>query len=157
MGWGILSLALLGACALLLVSAGVEDVRKREIANWKNAAIALMAPLWWASLGLSLWPGVAIQLALAAVVFAIFVGAFALGQMGGGDVKLIGAIALWLPLQPLVWMLVVMSLIGGVLTLLLVVERWLRRTEAPIEVPYGVAIVIPTLFALREPILNGFW
>ena len=156
MGWGILSLMEFGAFVLLLASAGIEDVRKREIANWKNAAIALLAPLWWASIGLPLWPDVAIQIALAAVVFAIFVGAFALGQMGGGDVKLIGAIALWLPFQPLAWMLVAMALIGGGLTLLLVAERRWRRAETPIEVPYGVAIVIAALFALHEPILNRF-
>jgi prepilin peptidase CpaA len=157
MGWGILSLMVFGAFVLLLASAGIEDVRNREIANWKNAAIALLAPAWWWSIGLSLWPGVAIQIALAAVVFAVFVGAFALGQMGGGDVKLIGAVALWLPFEPLAWMLVAMSLLGGALTLLLVAENWWRRAKAPIEVPYGVAIVIASLFAVREPILNGFW
>ncbi|TPG39553.1 peptidase [Sphingomonas koreensis] len=156
MGWGILSMILLCALALLLVSAGIEDVRKREIANWKNAAVALLAPLWWFATGVSLWPGVALQLGLAALVFAIFVGAFALGQMGGGDVKLIGALALWFPLQPLVWLLVVMSLLGGVLTLLLLAERWWSKKQAEIEVPYGVAIAIAALFALREPILNRF-
>ncbi|MBY8828200.1 A24 family peptidase [Hephaestia mangrovi] len=156
MGWGILSIVLLVACGLLLVSAGIEDVRKREIANWKNAAIALLAPLWWWSCAMPLWPDVAIQIGVAAVVFAIFVGAFALGQMGGGDVKLIGAIALWLPFQALVWMLVAMSLIGGVLTVLLLIEHKWRRIETPIEVPYGVAIVAATLFALHEPILNRF-
>lgn len=157
MGWGIFSLGLLVLCGLLLVSAGIEDVRKREIANWKNATIALLAPAWWWSIGVSLWPGVAIQLALAAIVFTIFVGAFALGQMGGGDVKLIGAVALWLPFQPLAWMLIVMSLLGGALTVLLVIERWWHRGDTAIEIPYGVAIVIATLFAFREPILNGFW
>ena len=156
MGWGILSVILLCAFALLLVSAGIEDVRKREIANWKNAAIALLAPLWWAASGLSLWPGVPIQLALAAIVFGLFVAAFALGQMGGGDVKLIGAVALWLPFQPLMWMLVAMSLIGGALTLLMIVERWWLRKQSELEIPYGVAIVVAALFALREPILNRF-
>ena len=156
MGWGILSIVLFAACGLLLVSAGIEDVRKREIANWKNAAIALLAPLWWWSTGMPLWPDAAIQIGMATIVFAIFVGAFALGQMGGGDVKLIGAIALWLPFQPLAWMLVAMALIGGGLTLLLVAERRWRRAETPIEVPYGVAIVIAALFALHEPILNRF-
>jgi prepilin peptidase CpaA len=156
MGWGIFSAILLGALALLLVSAGIEDVRKREIANWKNAAIACLAPLWWLASGLPLWPGVAIQIGLAGMVFAVFVGAFALGQMGGGDVKLIGAAALWLPFQPLVWMLVAMSLIGGALTLLLVAERWWRNSRAAIEVPYGVAIAIAVMFAFREPILNRF-
>lgn len=148
---------LLVALALLLVSAGIQDARTREIANWKNAAIALMAPLWWWAHGLALWPDVAVQVGVAALVFAFFVGAFALGQMGGGDVKMIGALALWLPVQPLVWMLVLMSLIGGALTLIMVIEsKWQAKTGGPVEIPYGVAIAIAALLVLREPIFNQF-
>jgi hypothetical protein len=95
MGWGNPILLLLGALALRLVSAGVEDLRTREIANWKNAAIALLAPLWWWANGLALWPDLALQIGLALVVFGLFCIAFARGWMGGGDVKMIGALALW--------------------------------------------------------------
>ncbi|HWU94400.1 MAG TPA: prepilin peptidase [Sphingomonas sp.] len=148
---------LLVALALLLVSAGIQDARTREIANWKNAAIALMAPLWWWANGLALWPDMALQLGIATLVFGFFLGAFALGQMGGGDVKMIGALALWLPMQPLVWMLVLMSLIGGGLTLVMVIEKKLRPTRGgPVEIPYGVAIAIAALLVLREPIFNQF-
>ncbi|MCM8729437.1 prepilin peptidase [Hephaestia sp. GCM10023244] len=152
--WGNLSLALLGSLALLLVSAGIEDVRTREIANWKNAAIALIAPLWWISSGLAPWPDMAIQFGLAAAVFAVFVLIFAAGWMGGGDVKLIGALALWFPLQQLVWLLVVMSLAGGVITLALAIEHRWRRATTPLEIPYGVAIAVAALLALREPLFN---
>jgi prepilin peptidase CpaA len=147
---------LLGVLALLLVSAGIQDVRTREIANWKNAVIALMAPLWWWANGLAIWPDMAMQLGVAALVLALFAGAFAFGQMGGGDVKLIAALALWLPVVPLVWMLVLMSLLGGVLTLVMLVERKLRPRDAVLEIPYGVAIVIAALLVLREPIFNQF-
>jgi prepilin peptidase CpaA len=148
---------LLVALALLLVSAGIQDARTREIANWKNAAIALLAPLWWWANGLALWPDMALQAGVAALVFALFIGAFALGQMGGGDVKMIGALALWLPPLPLLWMLVLMSLIGGVLTLLMMVERKMRPAkQGPVEIPYGVAIAIAALLVLREPIFNQF-
>jgi prepilin peptidase CpaA len=147
---------LLGALALLLVWAGIEDVRTREIANWKNALIAALAPFWWVANGLPVWPDMAIQLGTAFLVFGFFAGAFALGQMGGGDVKLIGALALWLPFQPLLWMLVVMSLLGGALTLLLLVEKWIRRRGSTPEIPYGVAIAIAGLIALREPLFNHF-
>lgn len=155
---GLFITLLLVALALLLVSAGIQDARTREIANWKNAAIALMAPLWWWANGLALWPDVAMQAGIAAIVFAFFIGAFALGQMGGGDVKMIGALALWLPVQPLVWMLVLMSLIGGALTLIMVIEKKLRRGAKgdPVEIPYGVAIAIAALLVLREPIFNQF-
>lgn len=146
---------LLIALGLLLVSAGIQDARTREIANWKNAAIALLAPAWWWANGLALWPDLGMQLAVAAIVFAFFAAAFAVGQMGGGDVKMIGALALWLPFQALIWMLILMSLIGGLLTLIMLGERWARRRRGePLEIPYGVAIAIATLLVLREPILN---
>ena len=156
MGWDQLSVAMIAALALLLVSVGVEDARTREIANWKNAAIALLAPLWWVAQGYAPWPDMALQFGVAAFVFALFVGAFALGQMGGGDVKLIGALALWLPVQPLLMMLVVMSLVGGALTVVMMIEKKVRRSEGLLEIPYGVAIAIAGLLSLREPLLNQF-
>lgn len=157
MGWVLLSGALPVALLLLLLSAGIEDVRTREIANWKNAAIALLAPLWWLAIGLPLWPGVALRIGVALAVFALFCVAFHFGQMGGGDVKLIGALALWLPLQPLIAMLTAMALLGGVLTLAMVGARLVRRRPlAGIEIPYGVAITLAALIVLHEPILNRF-
>lgn len=154
MGGLNLNVALLAALVLLLVSAGIEDARTREIANWKNAAILALAPLWWWSNGLSLLPDIAIQLAVAGVIFALFCGAFYFNWMGGGDVKMIGALALWLPFQALAWMLIVMSLLGGALTVLLVAERFARRKDGNIEIPYGVAIAIAGLIAIREPLFN---
>lgn len=140
------------ALAALLLSAGFEDVRVREIADWKNAAIALIAPAWWWANGLEPWPDMVVQVGVALAVFALFTAAFHLGQMGGGDVKLIGALALWFPFGALVKLLAVMSLAGGAVTLAMLVERRLKRRE--VQVPYGVAIVIAGLLALREPLLN---
>lgn len=154
MGWGFMTIALLGVLALLLVSAGIEDARTREIANWKNAAIALLAPLWWYANGLEPWPGMAIQLGVGLGVFALFCAAFYLGQMGGGDVKLIGALALWLPALPLMHMLVLMSLLGGALTLVMLADHHLRHRQTALEVPYGVAIAMAALIAVREPLFN---
>ena len=154
MGGVSLSTTVLFGLVALLVAAGIQDARTRQIANWKNAAIALLAPLWWWSSGVAPWPDMAIQFGIALVVFAAFVAAFHFGWMGGGDVKMIGALALWLPLQPLVWMLIVMSLFGGVLTVVLLIEHAVRRRTAQIEVPYGVAIALATLFVLREPLFN---
>ena len=147
---------LLVTLALLLVSAGIQDARTREIANWKNAVILALAPLWWWANALPIWPDMAIQVGMAAIVFVFFYGAFVMGWMGGGDVKMIGALALWLPLHALAWMLIVMSLLGGALTLLLVAERAVRKRTGAIEIPYGVAIALAALLALREPILNRF-
>ncbi|MDP1025796.1 prepilin peptidase [Sphingomonas sp. KR1UV-12] len=161
MDWDFIRIALALTAAALLLSAGIEDARTREIANRKSVALVLLAPLWWWANGAALWPDAAIQLALALAAFGVFAFAFHLGMMGGGDVKLIAALTLWLPLPLFAGMLVTMSLAGGAVTLVMLAERlWLRRRQGgelpAIEVPYGVAIAIAGMLALREPILNQF-
>jgi len=156
MNGALLSNLLIAALALALVFAAFTDLRARIIENWLNAGIALAAPLYWWTCGYALWPDVAIQIGIALVVFAIFAGVFALGAMGGGDVKLLGALALWLPLQPLMFMLVVMALVGGVLTVVFAVRHKLRQAEGPPEIPYGVAIAVGGLWVVAQPYFNHF-
>jgi prepilin peptidase CpaA len=151
-----LSSALLCALALLLVSVGIEDARTREIANWKNAAVAVLAPAWWWAAGIAPWPDVVIQIGVAAATLLTFALFFRFGWMGGGDVKLIAALALWLPAGPLASMLVLMSLVGGGLTAVMVADQILARRKGPVEVPYGVAIALAALITIHEPILNQF-
>ena len=94
---GGLSWLFIALLAAALVVAAVSDWRSRTIRNELNIAIALLAiPFWWAS-GLSLWPDIALQVAVAAAVFALFAIAFRFGAMGCGDVKMAAAVALWLP------------------------------------------------------------
>ncbi|OZA90617.1 MAG: peptidase, partial [Erythrobacter sp. 34-65-8] len=87
---------LLGALAIGLLVAAFTDIRRRQIDNWLNGAIVCAAPLWWWASGLSLWPDVAIQLGIALAAFIVLAGLFALRAMGGGDVKLLTALALWI-------------------------------------------------------------
>ena len=155
MGWGILPLALWGALTLILLMAGIEDARRREIANWKNAGIALLAPLYWWMSGYG-WIDIAWQIGLALLVFGLFAAAFHFGWMGGGDVKMIGALALWLPAQALLFMLMLMSIIGGVLTIIMVIDHRRRKPAGAVETPYGVAIAMAAMIALGEPVLNHF-
>jgi prepilin peptidase CpaA len=139
--------ALLGVLAVALVYACIDDWRRRIIENWLTAGIALAAPLlWWAN-GFTLG-GIGIQIAMAAVLFLIFMIFFMLGMMGGGDVKLIGALALWFPLGIMVSLLAVMAIIGGALTLGMMVRHKMRKEEAPLEVPYGIAIALAGLWAI---------
>ncbi|MGN6057853.1 MAG: A24 family peptidase, partial [Sphingomicrobium sp.] len=88
---------LLIVLATLLVVAAVIDVRTFTISNKLNLAVALLAPIYWLAVPLSLWPEVPIQIAGAAVVFLLLAAAFYAGMMGGGDVKLAAALALWFP------------------------------------------------------------
>ena len=53
---------LLVGLAIALLFAAFTDLRRRQIDNWLNAGIALAAPVFWWSSGLSIWPGVAMQL-----------------------------------------------------------------------------------------------
>ena len=82
--------------AAALVHAAWGDLRTRIIPNWLNLAIAAGAPIWWWANGWSVWPDVVVQIGIAIVIFMIFAGCFAIGAMGGGDVKLITALSLWL-------------------------------------------------------------
>lgn len=156
MGWNFLSWALPIMLGLLLLSAGIEDARVREIANWKNAAIALLAPLWWLAIGIAPWPGMAVQLGVALVTLALFCVAFHFGQMGGGDVKLIAALALWMPVTALIQLLLIMSIVGGAITIVMLIDHRFRKNSGNPEIPYGVAIAIAGLIGLREPLLNHF-
>lgn len=145
---GTLHYGLLCALAIALVVAAVTDLRRRQIDNWLNAGIALAAPLYWWASGLSLWPGVAIQLGVALACFAVFAGFFALRLMGGGDVKLLTALALWIEPTWFLRLLVVMALAGGVLTVVLGIRHLMKRRRERLAVPYGVAISAAGLWVL---------
>ncbi|SNS89444.1 prepilin peptidase CpaA [Sphingomonas laterariae] len=151
---GVVGIIILAGLAAALLYVMWSDLRTRTIPNGLNAAIALAAPLWWFAQGLPLWPDAAIQIALAAGVFALFAACFAIGAMGGGDVKLLAALALWLPPIPMVRMLMVMAIAGGVLTIAMVVLHRARKAEGRPEIPYGVAISLAGLWALTNHILT---
>lgn len=147
-------LILAGAVAILLVVAAVIDGRTRIIPDRLNLAIALLAlPYWWAT-QLAFWPDIALQLGIAALAFAILLGVFALGQMGGGDVKLIVALALFLSPLDFLRMIWIMAIAGGVLTLIMIVRYRVKKSEGTFENPYGIAIAIGGLVALTERYFN---
>ena len=147
---------LLGLLAVILVVAAVIDVRTFTISNGLNLTVALLAPLFWWSAGLTVWPGAAIQVAVAGGVFVLLAAAFYAGMMGGGDVKLAAALALWFSPASTIKFLVLMSLAGGVLTLLVVAWHRLKKREGRPEIPYGVAIAFGGLAILTQRFLNQF-
>jgi prepilin peptidase CpaA len=147
---------LLLALAAILVVAAVVDVRTFTISNRLNLTVALLAPVYWASIALSPWPAIAIHLAAGAAVFVLLAAAFYAGMMGGGDVKLAAALALWFPPLATIKFLVIMSLAGGVLTLILLVMHRARKREGRPEIPYGVAIAFGGLAILTQRFLNQF-
>jgi prepilin peptidase CpaA len=142
--------------AVILVVAAVIDVRTFTISNKLNLGVALLAPVYWWSVALPLWPDVPVQLAAAAVVFLLLAAAFYAGMMGGGDVKLAAALSLWFAPLETIRFLVLMSIAGGVLTLFVLALHRLRSKEGRPQVPYGVAIAFGALAILTQRFLNQF-
>nr|WP_299597686.1 prepilin peptidase [Sphingomonas bacterium] len=161
---GNIQLLLLAALIVLLMRAVWRDLADRTISNRLNAVVALLAPVSWYVAGLSLWPDVALQIGLAAIVFGLFTAAFALRMMGGGDVKLLTALALWrVPLvpgepmfAPLLSLLTIMALAGGILTIGMVVRHRRRKAPGQPEIPYGVAIAVGAVAAYGQRYFNQF-
>ncbi|BBC74168.1 peptidase [Altererythrobacter sp. B11] len=139
---------LLLALAIALVIAAITDFRSRQIANRLTGAVALGAPLFWWASGMALWPDVAIQLGLAAATFAVLCVLFALRAMGGGDVKLLAALALWIQPQLFLQLILIMALLGGVLTILFGAWHIMRRQRERLAIPYGIAISAAALLVL---------
>ena len=153
---GVFADALIAILAAMLIIAATGDLRTRTIPNWLNGAIALGAIPFWVVSGLSVWPDMAIQIGVALAVFAAFALAFHLGAMGGGDVKMVAALALWLPLGAVIKLLVIMSIAGGVLTVAMLVRHRTAKSGKELEIPYGVAIAFGGFWLIAERFLNQF-
>ncbi|EKV28668.1 Type IV prepilin peptidase TadV/CpaA [Caenispirillum salinarum AK4] len=150
-----------------LIVAAIWDGMKYRIPNlltvllaasFVPAALLAPQPVDWA------W-----HLGAAALVFGGGAACFAMGWLGGGDVKLAAAVALWLgPLTPV--FLLAMAVAGGVVALVVLGVRRLvarlgggRSTGAPLPrlltagegVPYGLAIAAGGLvMAWRLPLVG---
>lgn len=160
---GYFSYALLAALATALLVAAFTDLKRRQIDNWLNAAIALAAPLWWLAMGFG-WLDVGFQIGLALVTFIVTAFLFAMRQMGGGDVKLLAALALWFTPPSFLNLIVVMAVIGGGASVAMAFFN-MRRVEGEVlrDALAGVAAITWVLFACamvyalaaRRPLLTA--
>jgi prepilin peptidase CpaA len=154
----LVTYGLLSVLAIGLLTAAFTDLKRRQIDNWLNAAVALLAPaFWWAS-GLDPWPGMALQVGIAAITFLVCAGLFAIRMMGGGDVKLLAALALWFSPLTFGYLVFWMSMIGAVLTVVFAFWHIARRQQGRAAIPYGVAICaagLRTLATKSLPLLHG--
>lgn len=133
----------------LIAWAMLSDVKSYTIPN--RVSLALIAA-FVAYAALVRPPGLAWDAGIAAIVFAAGLGLFAAGLFGGGDVKLAGALALWVGSARMMDFLLLTALIGGVLAVAKLAARWYRGRcrarrggEAAAnadDLPYGVALGI---------------
>lgn len=145
-----------------MIYAGIADLLTYKIRNVLVVAVALaflvLAPL----VGFGALE-IALNLALAFAVFAVTFGFFAAGWIGGGDAKLATAAALWFGWEHALTYFVYAALLGGALTLALLMFRripllqifcnaeWLMRLHASDSgVPYGVALAVAALLVFPQ-------
>lgn len=135
---------------LLLLIAAVEDGWRTQISDWTSGAVAAGAFLAVAVDGpvIGLWENfVLLALVLVAGTFM-----FGRGWMGGGDIKLLAASALWFDLSSGWRLLVAIAIAGGIETVILLVLRrlpWPERLRDRVlllrrrgAIPYGIAIAL---------------
>ncbi len=142
-----------GAFLLLVVAAAVFDAWKYFIPNSISIALAVLF------VAIAAWRfehiAVLEHLGAGALVFSVGILAFRFNVLGGGDIKLLSAIALWVGLNLLPIFIIAVALFGGILALFLLAVRhlmgWAKRAqwisvEPPVvfrpgeKVPYGIAI-----------------
>ncbi len=137
--------------AALVWTAG-SDLLRLRIPNWVVVTIAALYPIYVLSAAQPVaWQG---ALVVAGLVFAIGFAFYSFRVLGGGDVKLLAAVALWAgPAQITAFMLST-AIIGGVLAIVATTPLRLLfpymaaatgvdvdlRQLVKLQIPYGVAI-----------------
>jgi prepilin peptidase CpaA len=156
------------AClGVLMLAVMLYDLRHYIIPNTLNVAIIALYPLAAFFLGLDY---VSALMAFA-IVLAAGLALFTFGLMGGGDVKLMAALSLWVGFsERLLECAVAIALAGGALALVCVLLRytlgrmwhhWCKRTPRPRimtsgePIPYGVAIAAAFLWLLVSDMVPG--
>jgi prepilin peptidase CpaA len=149
--------ALLIGVYLILAGAALQDIAMLRISNLFPLALIALFALWLASNGVpaNIWQNGLLFLLISAIGIAMF----AAGWLGGGDVKLLAAGAIWFDFRAGLAMFVYMCLCGGLLSLFLIFVRRMIPVSAREglnwpglkprgPIPYGIAISVGILLAL---------
>ncbi len=99
-------------------------------------ALAAYLPMPWGML----LDHVSCALIMLAITFALF----QFGQIGGGDAKLASATALWLGWENVLDYGLVASIVGGALTLSVLIMRWYHIPGRLVAVPFISRLMVTT-------------
>ena len=131
-----------------LAGAAIEDGWRLRISNLTCLAVLVLALAAAAIHGFSaeMWENLLVCCAL----LALGTFAFSTGALGGGDVKLLASLGLWVDLRGALGLLASVFLTGGIVALLFILGRALFRSNVKAHrrerrIPYGIAIVAGTL------------
>jgi prepilin peptidase CpaA len=157
----VLETILFTAVTVILLFAAASDLIRFIIPNYISIALAVLFFLAWSisPVGTQLWSHVGAGL----LVLVVGMMLFRHGLLGGGDVKLWSAAALWFGLGSLHIQLACVSVIGGALGITLYVVRlcaaryrggrgstFPRVLQIGEGVPYGIAIASGTIIGLNK-------
>jgi prepilin peptidase CpaA len=116
------------AAILVALLASASDLRSRRVPN------ALTFPAMLAGIVYHVimngYGGAAIGAAGVLAGIALFFPLFALGGLGAGDVKLLGALGAWLGAKLIIYVAFYASLAGGVLAVIVIVRHGYARDAA---------------------------
>ena len=154
--WGVA-----GLYALLLIFAGVSDVRHRRIPNWTVLGVLVLFGVW-----IFVEPSVSLLSAFEAAGIALVASiAFYLGGLvGAGDSKLFTAVALFAGMTYLPHLALATVLVGGIIAFGMLVLRPQRalamfalrgKGDFGPGIPYGVAIGLAGLFVVFGPMTGS--
>lgn len=136
----------------LMAFVAFSDLFTMRISNRLVLITAALFPVAALIAGLPL-QDIGLNAAMGLLVLALTFGLFAAGWIGGGDAKIAAAIALWMGPTLVLPFLLYAALIGGVLTLAIIVARgfmlpasllqvgWIEKLhDKKTGIPYGIAL-----------------
>lgn len=138
-------LYLLVATALLLFMT-ITDFEQQVILNEMVFFFALLALCYTLHLHLSLQDH--LLAALGGGLLFLFLAFITKGAIGGGDIKLIAALGLWLGIKPLISVIVYGAMAGGMAAILLLLARQIKRKEYLAYGPYFALSAIGVMLKL---------
>jgi prepilin peptidase CpaA len=115
---------------LVGLAATIDDLARRQIANWIPAA-ALAGGFGWQIGQNGIWPGAGYALGGAAVGFTVFLIFYLMGGMGGGDVKLMAGFGALLGTSGVLWAALLTAMVGGGLAVGVLAFRAAKRVVWP--------------------------
>jgi prepilin peptidase CpaA len=142
-----------------LIYGMLSDARNLMIPNW----VPFLLIITFFAYSLSFWPDIDLlpRLATSALVFLLGFVVYNLNWFGGGDLKLLTAVSLWIGPDHIIAFSLLMAGLGSLLGLLLLTLRWAVKVRGALSperlpksvrrwleegaCPYGIAIATAAL------------